>query len=126
MYFSCRWLHKVHSIRIPANNGTPLDAQIAKQRSSSCAVAKDGIFHDRFARPNRLEEVVEVIVAIAVPWRGDVFFISGRRLSYRVRERVLLTVGFENLFLHRISECANCVPRLFLTRRAAYADSISG
>ena len=118
--------NQLHVIWIPMNNSATFDTKIAEQRSSGCAVAEHSIFHDRFAGPNGFEEIVEVIVAIAVSRRRHVFFVSRRRLSYWVRERVLLTVGFENLFLHRFSECADGIPRLFLARRATDADRIPG
>ena len=56
------------------NNCAAIHAEVAEQRSSGGAVAKHPIFHDRLTSPNRLKEILEVIIAIDCIPAGATYF----------------------------------------------------
>ena len=60
----------------PNERCATLDTKVAQQRRSGRAVAEHSIFHDRFARPHRFKEIVEVIVAVAVSRRRNIFLVT--------------------------------------------------
>ena len=108
------------------NDCAAFHAEIAKQGRSRCAKTEHGVFYDRLTRPNGGKEIFEMIVAVAISGRGDIFFISRLRLSCRVRGGIFLIVVGKNLFLHRLRKCTDDVAGLFLAGRAADADGLAG
>src|SRR5215470_18278839 len=117
--------YQFHCIRVPFDHSATLHAEIAKECSSCCTVAKHSIFYYCLAGSNSSEEILEVIVAIAVSVRRDKFFVSRWRLPCGMNWWIFFFVFFEDTFLHCFSECANRVTWFLFTRNSAHTNCIS-
>ena len=82
----------LHRVRIPLDYSTALHAQIAEQRGSGCAEAEYRIFNDGLARANSSEEIVEVVVAVAVSIGRDKLLDGDGGRPGRMRRRILLVI----------------------------------
>src|ERR1700727_1110911 len=93
-------LCELHGVGIPLHNRLAFIAEVAEQSGSGGAEAEDGVLDDGLAAANGGEEVLEVVVAVAVASGRCVGFKAGSGGSGWVRGRILLAVLREDALLH--------------------------
>jgi len=105
-------------------NRIPLDTQVAEQRSPRSAEAENSILHHRLAAAHRVEEVVEVIVAVAVSRRSRIGILTERRQPSSMLLRILLLVILEKPRLHGLGIRSDRQSRPLFTRRPGNDDRV--
>ncbi len=68
-----------HPLRIPLHHRPPLHTQITQQSRPRRPQPKHPILHHRLPRPHRIEEVMKMVIAVAIPLRSPIALHHLRR-----------------------------------------------
>src|SRR4051794_36973334 len=123
-----RWLLatlKLHRFGVPVDDLATLDAEIAEQGGAGGTEAEGRIFDHGLSAADRLEEVVEVVVAVGVVLgRGELLNVLRERAG-EMFLRILLAILVDVLLLHSFGKGGNGVAGFGFGRGTGDRDSIA-